>query len=117
MKVIALIHRELADAEATGYKRIVHIRVTTAALPGAPVSVPVTPERARVIGCLVTLYSPRSGMTVDADPHWYESALELLIHPRDYTDLLTDANAASTVDLATGLRSVFGVPIAREARP
>jgi hypothetical protein len=115
---MAVIYQEIADAEVTGYKRIVHIRVTTDALPGSPTSVPVTPERARTLGRLIALRDPRGGeATVAADPSDYERMLELLIHPQDWADVLRGADMFAG-ELAPGMRpgepdSVYGIPVSR----
>lgn len=113
MSVLEIIHRERQDARATGYKRIVHIRVTVDAIPGAPTTVPVTPERARVLGRLLMVRGegPLTGSVV-ADPSDYEAMLELLIHPKDYADLLKDASAIAAVQIGEVDR-VMGIPVSR----
>lgn len=106
MTVLASIMREQHDARATGYKRIVHIRVTTDALPGSVTSLPVTPERARVIGRLLAVQD----LGVVADPNSTETLLELLIHPADWAELLTDDDKYRAVQIGPDTR-VIGIPV------
>lgn len=103
------IHREIHDARATGYQHIVHIRVTTDALQGSPVTVPITPERARAIGRLMMV----QGHGVVADPMDYETRLELLVHPQDYSDLLKDVDLMRYgVQIGEPMR-IMGIPVSR----
>lgn len=114
VSIIASIHRELHDARATGYKRIVHIRVTADALAGSVTSVPVTPERARVLGKLLMIRSPGEPLdgAVIADPADAEALLELLMHPLDWAELLADLDAIGYVSLGEPIR-VMGIPVSQ----
>ena len=109
---MSLIRGELNDA-ALGYQEIVHIRVTMEALLGSPVSVPVTPERARTLAQLRLL---PNGAVV-ADPVSYERLLELLIHPADWVEVLKEAGAAGAAVGAVALGEpqaptrVYGVAV------
>lgn len=89
------IRRELVDAAVTGYQRITQIRVTSDAIRHSPVSVPLTPERARVLGL------------GEADGLGDERLLELLVHPDDWRDLLCESR-----DIGPGYPTVVqGVPV------
>jgi hypothetical protein len=92
----------------TGYQRIVHIRVTVDALQGSPVSVPITPERARAIGRLMMV----PGGSVVADPRDYETKLELLMHPADYCEVLK-ARPYFYHSFSGGVETVMGIPVER----
>jgi hypothetical protein len=111
--VMAVLHHEYMDCRATGYKRIVHIRVTTDAIQGAPVSVPITPERARVLARLM-MVPTQPEPTVVADPMDYETMMEIVMHPADYCDVLKERAPGylehSTVD---GVQRIMGIPVAR----
>ncbi len=112
MSVLAAIHRELNDAAMTGYKRIVHMRVTTDALPGSITSVPVTPERARALGRLLLVPDANGQpLGVVADPMDYEKMLELLIHPADWHDLLLEKLPGGEYPPGLPTR-IMGIPVA-----
>lgn len=86
------IQRERREAWETGYKRIVHIRVTPYAMPGSPVSVPIPPERARNMGIA----------------RWdFEEALEILLHPEDWRRWLLEAGGL----LIGNPDAVHGLPV------
>jgi hypothetical protein len=111
MTVLDIIYRERQQARETGYKRIVHIRVTKDAILGAPTTVPVTPERARTLGRLLMVRSGGLDGVVVADPSDYERMLELLIHPEDWAALLTEKTAFGyAVELGT-IDHVMGIPV------
>lgn len=109
MSMYAAVHALLRDVRATGYQRVVHVRVTTDALPGSMTTVPVTPERARVLGRLLAVQD--SGVV--ADPLWFEKAQEVLIHPEDWVKLLSEVpgyahQGALSID---GSTRIFGIPV------
>lgn len=113
--MFAVVHRQIVEADETGYKRIVHVRVTTDAICGSMAAVPVTPERARAIGKLVAL--PDVGAlayTVAADPQWYERALELLIHPEDWIALLREIPMGATPLQLGDPKTVYGIPVSEQ---
>jgi hypothetical protein len=90
------IQRERREACNTGYKRIVHIRVTPHAMPGSLVSVPISPERARNMGIA------RSD---------FEEALEILLHPEDWQRWLLEAGGLLIGNPAV----VHGLPVRHAA--
>ena len=94
-------------------KDIVHIRVTADAFKGTVTAVPITPERARVLGKLLAVPGdgPLAG-TVVPHPGDYERMLEILVHPEDWRDLLVDAEAYTAVDLGE-IDRVMGIPVSR----
>jgi hypothetical protein len=117
MSVSAAIAREINDARATGYREIVHIRVTVDAIPGSVTTTPLTPERARVLGKLIAVDLGKYGTAVEADPYYAERLLEILIHPQDYVGLMKEADDLSrfavSVNPSTGVSQVYGVPVSR----
>jgi hypothetical protein len=62
-------------------RTIIRIRVTTDAVRDSMLAAPITPERSRTLGRLMAL----EGGAVEAEP---SNALELLVHPEDYQQLL-----------------------------
>lgn len=103
------IHREVCDAYVTGYQRIVHIRVTTDALEGSIVAVPITPERARARGRLMMV----EGHGIVADPAQYETMLELLMRPADLVALLRDSDLVRFgIELGDPMR-IMGIPVSQ----
>lgn len=112
MSVLHAISNELDAAALSGYKRIVHIRLTTDALPGSVTSTPITPERARTLGRLLAL--PGGGVV--ADPRSTELLMEILIHPEDWAALLAETDAPYTVQAAMKAGEpdrVYGIPVTR----
>lgn len=110
MSVLDTIRRELDDAEATGWQKIVQVRVTTDALPASPVTVPITPERARTMSAMRMMPDG-----IVADPASYEGMLEVLLHPEDWQDVLADAERFA-VQMATRPgepNRIFGIPVVR----
>lgn len=115
MSLFAAIAAEVDDSRATGYKRIVHIRVTTDALLGSLVTVPMTPERARVLGRLLMVSGdgPLAGSVV-ADPSDYERMQEILVHPEDWATILRDPGMYAYVQMPlhdTDVTRVLGIPV------
>lgn len=106
---IRSIYGELERAAETGYREIVSIRVTPLAIQGSLLAVLVSPERARVLGKLRML----EGQGVVADPAWCEEHEELLIHPRDWMDLLSDQTVFRYISMGTEAWNVFGIPVLR----
>lgn len=106
--------RELHDVDATGYKRVVQIRITTDALAGSIMACPITPERARTLGRMMAVRDEqRGGYCVVADPMDYEAMAEVLIHPADWHALLRDAPhgaVALPLQPSAPIR-MFGVPV------
>lgn len=109
MTVLDAIRRECDDAALTGYKQIVHIRVTTDALQGSVTSTPVTPERARTIGRLMAIPA-REGTAVVAHPDSTETLLEILMHPADYETLMIEYRAMGGREAPVAL---LGIPVSR----
>ncbi len=99
-------HRELHDAGMQDYE-VVRIRVTHDAIGGAPVAMPLTPERARS----VTLPA-RGGRMVPL-----ELVREIVVHPDDWRDLLVDP--AIRDQLPAGLNGpptrIYGLPVVNES--
>ena len=109
MSTMETIWREVNDARSTGYQSIVHIRITTDALEGSPVTVPITPERARTIARLMIV----KGHGVVADSMDYETKLELLMHPEDYMALLRDVDPMRYgIEIGEPTR-IMGIPVTR----
>lgn len=111
MSVAALIFSERNQARER-MRPIIHIRVTTDAIPGSPVAVPVTPERARTLG---KIWAFPDG-TVEAA--FDGRALELLVHPEDWYSLLKDMDAARDYVVQFGVQPgepdrVFGIPVSK----
>lgn len=113
MTIFAAVYREINDADTTGYKRIVHIRITPDAIPGSPVAVPVTPERARTLGRLIALPTKDGEPSVTADPSDYERMLELLLHPQDWAQAKQEANElAMSLSMRPGEPNrIYGIPV------
>jgi hypothetical protein len=77
---------------------VASVRVTQSALPGAVAAVSLSPERADALGLDAVLA---------------ERAVEVLLHPDDYAELLEEP----TPDLTEsgGVQRVFGVPLIADA--
>ncbi len=96
MTIMAALHRALIEDESAHHEpRITRIRVTTDAIPGSVVALPMTPERARLVG--------RPGPL----PH------EILVHPEDWFGILVGASTFGPGWLASaGLPNrVLGLPV------
>lgn len=84
------------------------IRVTVDAIPGSPAVVPFTPERLRAL----YLRAHPDGVVADlvATDRWRE----LVMHPRDWHDLVLDSNDHfNELELNPNPERVFGVPVLR----
>lgn len=118
MSLYATVAAEIHSAEEQD-RPIAQIRVTTDAIQGSITAAPVTPERARTLGQLMAIRgdsdSPLTG-TVVSDPS-NEQLLEILIHPEDWRDLLTETGGMARFALKTSspgslvVRSVLGIPV------
>lgn len=109
MSVFRAITREVYDAQAQ-LREIVHIRVSRNALAGSVVALPITPERARTIRLRAF-----PGGAVDVDYGSTERLLEIVIHPEDWRDLLTEKDAVGAYVLnaeSTGIRRIYDIPVA-----
>lgn len=93
--VEAAIAREVHDARATGRQRVVHVRVTPHALPGSVVSVPIPPERSRLLRADPDLDAIETANYVEiVGRGGIGVLLEILVHPQDWQQLLiADASA------------------------
>lgn len=120
MRVSEALARELRDLRALGNPRalVVQVRVTTDALYGSPVLVPITPERARTLARLVAIHNwDDSTYVVIADPGDYERAYEILLHPGDWVTLRTEPDVLATGTLSydprrsAGAWRAYGVPV------
>lgn len=103
--MLETIYQEFADADMTGTTRIVQIRVTDDALRYSPVTVPLTPERARQFAPM----REYCGGGTDVDLAAIEALHEILLHPLDWADLLKDGTAveiAGEIDMVCGVRVV-----------
>ena len=111
MTIMPTLYREQQQAREQ-LREIHHIRVTTDALPGSLVSVPITPERARTIR--LAMFPSKAGeSTVDVDPELVgRPLLEVLMHPEDYAELTKDLDAVRDVDMTGSVTRVLGIPIA-----
>lgn len=105
------IDRELRDAEEQ-LREVVQIRVTPLALPGSVLLMPMSPERARVLG---RLHMVRDRGVI-SDPK-NERMMEVLMHPEDWAELLTevDHHHLHAHDLGEP-RSIYGIPVVVEGR-
>lgn len=107
MTVIAAIGREVSycrEAKLT----VARVHVTVDAIPGSVVSVPLTPEHARLLGLV------DYGRGVETDPRT-DVFREIRIHPADYGELLTEKYAGGLWAVeqgADGIERVLGVKIA-----
>lgn len=97
---ISAIWKQIQEAKrAEADPHIVHIRVTTTAIPGSLSILPLSPERAR--------------------PHEMKGVtrpLEVLMHHEDYVRVLTDARARDVLGrpFETGITDILGIPVLRE---
>jgi hypothetical protein len=85
------------------------IRVTTDALAGSIVALPITPERARSYRLLMI-----EGRGAVADPVVYERDLEVLVHPEDWRDFLKNLPNSVTFNesgAVGSVREVMGIPV------
>lgn len=107
MTMYELLFRELREAEEA-YRSIVQIRVSTDGIPGAPATTPLTPERARQFGLMAV--PANDGVAVVADPH-AQHLLEVVVHPKDWADLLKEPGTLHALELLGPVRRVFGIPV------
>jgi hypothetical protein len=111
MSLFDALRREICEAELED-REILRLRITPEAIAGSPVTVPVTPERARLLRLLMY-----PGETVDADPELVARfALELLIHPRDWYALLCERGrdghfVVEPSATAASVARVLGIPV------
>lgn len=109
--IVASLFRERNAADEQ-MRPIIHIRITTDAIAGSVVAVPVSPERARTLG---KLWAFPDG-TIEAA---YDGrALEILVHHEDWYSLLKEmpADNGFAVQLAMKLGEpdrVLGIPVSR----
>ena len=113
--IFAVLHKELHDARAA-MRPVLHIRITTDAIPGTVTSTPLTPERLRVLKPYVIHIEGRETPDVLADPTLVDRALEIVMHPQDWHDLLRDIESVQHVQI--GMREgepdrVWGIPVTR----
>lgn len=113
------ITREIHSAEEQG-RPIAQVRVTTAAIPGSVTTAPMTPERARVLGRLLAMpsFPPLRGVrglgsetdeiVVFGDP---TNLLEILVHPEDWRQLLTEVDKLWMLDRSGHVTRIAGVPV------
>lgn len=87
------IRREIDQARG-GDRPVASVRVTESALPGTVAAVSLSPERAE---------------SLRLDARLAEAAVEILVHPDDYAELLDEPGLALEED--SGVRRVFGVPL------
>lgn len=117
MNVLEVIARELRAARESALE-LVRVRVTSDAIPGSPVAVPFTPERARALRTYVVELE-HIGALAGADPE-LERARELVIHPDDWRALELERGLgtpyAVTVNINTGEESVLGLRVRRPTR-
>lgn len=86
IETIWLQIRDAARERYRGEDRIAHIRITTDAIPGSIVAMPITPERMRSLGYLRLVQPTEPGpATVIADPS--RELLEIVMHPKDWRQL------------------------------
>jgi hypothetical protein len=93
--VAEAIRRELDDARAAE-RPVASVRVTDSALPGAVVAVSLAPERSAELGL---------------DAQMAERAVEIIIHPDDFAELLETPAATLSASIEDGVRRIFGVPL------
>jgi hypothetical protein len=101
ISVFDTVRSELRDAQALD-RPVVWIRVSPDALRGSVVTTPVTPERLRTMALREVQDGQGSSVGVIADPDIAERAMEIVMHPEDWRDLLTDAEAYGAVEFAHG---------------
>ncbi|WP_121249661.1 hypothetical protein [Solirubrobacter pauli] len=87
------IRREIDQARG-GDRPVASVRVTESALPGTVAAVSLSPERAE---------------SLRLDARLAEAAVEILVHPDDYAELLEEPGLELGED--SGVRRVFGVPL------
>lgn len=87
------IRREIDQARG-GDRPVASVRVTESALPGTVAAVSLSPERAE---------------SLRLDARLAEAAVEILVHPDDYAELLEEPGLELAED--SGVRRVFGVPL------
>lgn len=108
--MVEAIKREIWYAREQA-RPLLRIRVTTDALQGSPVAVPITPEQARQIR-LVAVPLPEGETAVEADPHVYMRALELIVHPADWSDVLAHPIMRYVLPGDDGrIREFMGLPV------
>jgi hypothetical protein len=108
-QMYATILREINSA-ATEDRPVAQIRVTADAIRGSITTAPLTPERARVLGRLLAVPFGEGDSAVVSDPD-NERLLEILIHPEDWRDLLTEEAPLSMLNLTGPIKRVAGVPV------
>lgn len=93
--VAEAIRREIDEARG-GERPVASVRVTESALAGTVAAVSLSPERAEALRLDAVLA---------------ERAVEILVHPDDYAELLEAPGDELTTDAGSGARLVFGVPL------
>jgi len=89
------IRREIDEARGDD-RPVASVRVTESALPGTVAAVSLSPERVEALRL---------------DGQLAERAVEILVHPDDYAELLDEPGEGLTTDSGSGARLVFGVPL------
>jgi hypothetical protein len=113
--MFATLWRELNDAEARRLQ-IVQIRVSPAAIPGAPTTTMITPERIRAMRTYVIQLPGRDTPDAFPDPDAQERWREIVIHPVDWQALLMEHALHGHYQPGTaGVEPdrVFGIPVSR----
>jgi hypothetical protein len=93
--VAQAIRREIDEARS-GDRPVASVRVTESALSGTVAAVSLSPERAE---------------SLRLDAQLAERAVEILVHPDDYAELLEEPDPGLSTDEGSGVRLVFGVPL------
>lgn len=97
---------------------IVQVRVTADALRGSISTVPVSPERARVLGTLTMVPVGDEGDSAVVGAAENERLLEVIVHPEDWRDLLVEAGPLGALGADDGgsVRTIFGYRVEEEGR-
>jgi hypothetical protein len=115
--------REIRSAEEAD-RPVAQIRVTPDAIQGSVTTAPMTPERARVLGQLLAMpalppwpavirglgAAPTDEMVVFGSPS-NERLLEILIHPDDWRQLLTEVDNLYMLNLSGPVKRIAEVPV------
>jgi hypothetical protein len=109
MTVVESLCHEIAAAEE-GMRPVGHVRVSRDVIPGSPVCVPVTPERARTIA----LRAVKDG--VIADPSVWMRQLEIVVHPQDWMEYLRDMDTRWMSESRLDVDTFRGIPVSREGQ-
>lgn len=107
MTMFDVLHREIVQAQERAVE-VVQIRVSADAIPGSATTTMIAPERLRLLAAQQREFLHSEG-GLTADPEKQERWREIVMHPEDWRDVLTDP---AVRQFGGGVpTAIFGIPV------